>query len=181
MLNKYNKHNFHSYTFCIWKEVRIEEVKDLKINFKSKSGSQYIFTSDGLYRISNHWGRVANCYWRLISLTQFKNQNTTIAYAKWTDFYATDATSKIFYIKVNTSTQEVNFYHKNSLENNEKVVVRNSTETAKIIKIIKDIFVDDSWSKYLKYENIDVLRNEIINELINTEKNLIVIKRNYLY
>jgi hypothetical protein len=59
-------------------------------------------------------------------------------------------------------------------------VVRNSNETAKIIKIIKDIFVDDSWSKYLKYENIDVLRNEIISELINTEKNLIAIKRNYL-
>ena len=38
----------------------------------------------------------------------------------------------------------------------------------KIIKIIKDIFTDDSWSKYLKYENIDVLRNEIISELINT-------------
>ena len=96
MTKKYTKDNFHSHTFCLWKEVLMNEIKDFKINYTSQSGSQYIFKPEGLYRISNHWGRVANCHWRLVPISEFKNQKKTVAFAYWNDFYA-----KIFYFYFN--------------------------------------------------------------------------------
>ena len=185
MANKiYNKLNFHAYTFCIWKEVLFSEISSLKKSYKSQSGSEYIFTAKGLYRISNHWGRVANCHWRLIPLTQFKNQDIIVGFAHWTDFYSNDDTSKLFFIKVDfdpeASGQEVNFYHKLSLENQEKVVLRNAKETAKTIQTIKKVLAETNWAKYLQYEYLEVLRREIIEELVNSEKNFLEIKKKYL-
>ena len=181
MANKtYNKLNFHSHTFCIWKEVLIAEISDLKINYKSQSGSEYIFTAEGLYRISNHWGRVANCHWRLIPLAQFKNQNIIVGFANWTDFYSNDDTSKLFFIKVDFKTNEVNFYHKLSLENQEKVILRNAKKTAKTIQTIKQVLTEINWAKYLQFEDLDVLRKAIIEELVNSEKSFLEVKKAYL-
>jgi hypothetical protein len=178
LLKTYTKLNFHSYTFCIWKEVLFSEIQD---NYTSQSGSQYIFTVEGLYRISNHWGRVANCHWRLIPLAQFKNQSITVAFANWTDFYSNDDSSKLFYIKLNPETQEVNFFHKQSIENDEKVILRNAKATAKTIRIIKEVMTDIAWSQHLKFEDIDELRNEIVEQLITTEKSFLDIKKQYLF
>ena len=61
----YNKTNFHKHTFCIFHEVDFDVVKELKPNYTSKSGSSYYFVESGVYRFSNHWGRAANCKWRL--------------------------------------------------------------------------------------------------------------------
>ena len=181
MANKtYTKLNFHSYTFCIWKEVPFVEISDLRINYKSQSGSQYIFTALGLYRISNHWGRVANCHWRLIPLAEFKNQNTTVAFANWTDFYSNDDTSKLFFIKVDFETSAINFYHKLSLENQEKVILRNAKETAKTIRTIKEVLTETDWAKHLKYEDFETLRKEIVTELVTTAKSFLEIKISYL-
>ena len=181
MENKtYNKLNFHSHTFCIWKEVLFNEINNQKISYKSKSGSQYIFSSDGLYRISNHWGRVANCHWRLIPLDEFKSQKTIVGFANWTDFYSNNDNSKLFFIKVDFETNEVNFYHKLSLENQEKVVLRNAKETAKTIQTIKQVLTEDNWAKYLKYDDLDILRKEILNELVNSANSFLVIKKKYL-
>jgi hypothetical protein len=176
----YTKLNFHSYTFCIWKEVLFSEINGLKINYKSQSGSEYIFTANGLYRISNHWGRVANCHWRLIPLAQFKSQNNIVGFAKWTDFYSNDDTSKLFFIKLDLETKEVNFYHKLSIENQEKVILRNAKETAKTIQTIKQVLNESDWAKYLQYDDLEVLRKEIVNELVNTEKTFLEIKKAYL-
>ena len=181
MTNKtYTKLNFHSHTFCIWKEVPFFQIKDLKINYTSQSGSQYILTAEGLYRISNHWGRVANCHWRLIPLTEFKNQNITVAFAQWTDFYSNDDTSKLFYVKVNRETKEVNFYHKLSADDNEKVVLRNAKDTAKTIRTIKEVLTQDDWAKYLQYQDLETLRSEIVTELVNTSKTFLEVKKTYL-
>jgi len=184
LIKSYNKHNFHSHTFCIWNEVTLEEIKGLKISYTSQSGSKYIFKNDGLYRISNHWGRVANCHWRLIPLSEFKNQNTTVAFAKWTDFYSNDDLSKLFYIQVDFETHEINFYHKESLEKEslEKesdVILRNAKDTAKIIRKVKEIISETDWAKYLKYDNIEKLRKEIILAMIQTTKSFVEIKRKY--
>ena len=181
MSNKiYSKHNFHKHTFCIWKEVLFGEISDLKISYKSQSGSQYIFTSDGLYRISNHWGRVANCHWRLIPLEQFKSQHNIVGHANWTDFYSNDDTSKLFFIEVNFEKQEANFYHKLSLDNQQNIVLRNAKDTAKTIRTIKEVLTESDWAKYLKYENIETLRKEVVNELVNSEKSFLLIKKQYL-
>lgn len=181
MENKiYNKRNFHSYTFCIWKELHFNEISNLKISYKSQSGSQYIFTPEGLFRISNHWGRVANCYWRLIPLDKFKNQNNIVGFAKWTDFYSNNDNSKLFFIKVDFETNKVNFYHKLSMENQEKVILCNAKETSKTIQTIKQVLTEDNWAKYLKYEDLDILRKEIVNELVNSADSFLVIKKKYL-
>jgi len=180
LIKNYNKHNFHSHTFCIWNEVPFEDIKALKISYTSQSGSQYIFTTEGLYRISNHWGRVANCHWRIVPLASFKNQHTTVAFARWTDFHANDDFSKLFYIKFNPDTREINFYHMESLQEHEKVILRNAKETAKVIRTIKEIFTETAWAKYLHYQDIEILRNEIVNELVNTNKTFLEIKKKYL-
>jgi hypothetical protein len=180
LTKNYTRLNFHSHTFCIWKEVPFAEIKELKISYTSQSGSQYIFTTNGLYRISNHWGRVANCHWRLIPMAEFKNQNITVAFARWTDFYSNDDTSKLFFVKVNPDTREVNFYHKFTVENNEKVVLRNAKETAKTIRTIKEVMTQEDWAKYLKYEDLEVLRKEIVNELTNSNKTFLEVKKAYL-
>lgn len=176
----YTRYNFHSHTFCIWKEVPFEEIKDLKVNYTSQSGSRYIFTETGLYRISNHWGRVANCHWRLIPLETFKSQNTTVAFANWVDFYSNDDTSKLFYIKINWETGEVNFYHKQTAQANETVILRNAKETAKTIRIIKEVLSEEDWAKYLKYDDLNQLRHEVVTALVNTSKTFLQVKKDYL-
>lgn len=156
------------------------EIKDLKINYKSQSGSEYIFTAEGLYRISNHWGRVANCHWRLIPLAQFKNQNTIVGFAIWSDFYSNDDASKLFFIKFDFEKLEVNFYHKLIADNLEKIVLRNAKETAKTIRTIKQVLTETDWAKHLKYEDLEVLRKEVVTELVNSEKSFLEVKKAYL-
>jgi hypothetical protein len=180
----YTKLNFHKHTFCIWKEVSFSEISDLKISYISQSGSQYIFTDKGLYRVSNHWGRVANCHWRLIPLADFKSQHNLVGYANWVDFYSNDDTSKLFFIKMDFDPEvlgrEVNFFHKQSSEGQKNIIFRNARETAKTIRIIKQVLTETDWAKHLKYDDLEVLRKQIINELINSEKSFLEVKKNYL-
>ena len=175
----YSKYNFHSHTFCIWKEVPFADIKDLKINYTSQSGSQYIFSPEGLYRISNHWGRVANCHWRLIPLNEFKSQSTTVGFANWSDFYSNDDASKLFFIQVDWDLKEVNFYHKDSAQK-EKVILRNAKDTAKNIRTIKEVMLQTDWAKYLIYTDLEVLRKEVITALITTNKSFVEVKKAYL-
>ena len=181
LIKKYTRLNFHKHTFCIWQEVPFDNIADLKISYTSDSGSQYIFTDDGLYRISNHWGRVANCHWRLVPMTAFKSQNVIVGYANWIDFYANDDTSRLFFIKVNWENREVNFYHKLTAIKEEKSVLRNAKETAKIIRMIKEILTTEDWAKYLKYDDLEKLRKEIVTELMDSTKTFLEIKKAHLY
>lgn len=180
MPKNYNKLNFHSHTFCIWKEVPVTEIQELKLHFKSKHDSQYYFTTDGVYRLSDHWGRVANCHWRLIPLTDFKNQRNTVAYANYSDFYANDDSAKLFFIKVNVENHEVNFYHKDTAPITENVVLRNAKDTAKIIRTIKEVLTETDWAKYLNYADLEVLRNEVVQDLVYSTKSFLEIKKQYL-
>lgn len=140
----YNRRNFHSHTFCVWREVLFSDIQDLKTDFESKSGSKYFFTNRGVYRISNHWGRAANCRWQLVPLENFKNQQIRIGFANWTDFYPNDEISKLFYIRVDLVTKSVNYYHIDSEKNSDGAILRNAVETAKTIRIIKQILNETS-------------------------------------
>lgn len=179
-MKNYNKTNFHSHTFCIWKEVPVTEIQELKLHFKSKHDSHYYFTTDGVYRFSDHWGRVANCHWRLIPLTDFKNQKNTVAYSNWSDFYNNDDSAKLFFIKLNEITAEINFFHKNSAKTSENLVFRNAKETAKTIRLIKEVLTETNWAKYLNYIDIEVLRKEVVQELVFSTKSFLEIKKQYL-
>ena len=175
----YHSKNFNKHTFCLWKEVSQTDFELQKSNFKSKSGSEYFFTEEGVYRISNHWGRAANCRWRLIPLANYKNQHTKIGFARWTDFYPNDETANLFFIQVDFEQKTIDFFHKDMPFYDGKVTLRNASETAKTIKTIKQILNEEDWAKYLEYEDLEDLRREIVEKVINSSLSLNEIKRNY--
>ena len=179
-LKKYNKTNFHKHTFCEFTEVDSASIPNIDWHYKSKSGSGYCFTDEGVYRISNHWGRAANCRWRLISDIKNPNQKERIGYAKWTDFYPNNETENFFYVDINFDTEEVTFQHKNNPKYNGKAIFRNASETAKVIRQIKEILESDAWAKYLDFDDLEELRREIILKLIQTSTSFAEIKRSLL-
>lgn len=184
-IKTYNKTNFHKYTFCIFKEVDVDAIKDLKLNYKSKSGSCYYFVENGVYRLSNHWSRVANCKWRLINENSNVNQNinsnkTKLGYAIWSDFYPDNEVDKIYFLEANHESKTVKFYHKQSSNYSSDKVLRSSSETTKLIKQIRTLFQETAWAKYLKEDNIDILRKEIIEELIHSNQSFQEIRRRFL-
>ena len=129
-LKKYNKTNFHKHTFCEFIEVDVATIPTIDWHYKSKSGSGYCFTEEGVYRISNHWGRAANCRWRLISNSKtssnskINNGENRIGFAKWIDFYPNNETENFFYVEVNFDDKEVTFQHKNNPKYDGKAVYR---------------------------------------------------------
>ena len=184
MNTSYNKHNFHKHTFCEFQEVNTSEIENLKLNFKSKSGSSYYFTEKGLYRLSNHWGRAANCRWRLKpiakSTSKINNSNEKIGYANWSDFYPNNDKDKLFYIEVNWITNEVIFQHKNNSNYKDHFVVRDALATAKRIQLIKEVLTEENWSKHLIFDDFNELKVEIVQKLIETDQTFIQIKQGYL-
>lgn len=175
---KYNRFNFHKHTFCEFQEVSDNALNDLQLAYTSKSGSSYYFTDEGVYRVSNHWGRAANCRWRLISKEEKVNQYKRIGYANWVDFYPNNETERLFYIEIDWKMKSVIFQHKkNPRFNNE--VLRNALETAKRIKQVKEILETNSWTKYLEIDDLEVARKDICNQLIATNKTLNEIKQLY--
>ncbi len=182
-LKKYNKTNFHKHTFCEFIEVDAIAIPNIEWHYMSKSGSGYCFTEEGVYRISNHWGRVANCRWRLISnsransSSKINNSLHRIGYAKWTDFYPNNETENLFYVEVNFEANEVTFQHKNNPNYDGKAVLRNASETAKVIRQIKEILESDTWARYLDFDDLEQLRKEIILKLINTRMTLQTLKK----
>ena len=178
-MKTYHQNNFHKHTFCPWKEVSQADFELQKSHFKSKSGSEYFFIEEGVYRISNHWGRVANCRWRLIALENYKNQETKVGFAKWTDFYPNDETTNLFFIQVDFDKNTVDFFHKEMPFYDGKAVLRNASETAKTIKIIKQVLNEEDWAKYLVYEDLRKLKKQIIELLVYSIQPFSAIKRQF--
>lgn len=172
----YTKHNFHKHTFCLFQQVDNSVLTDLKLSYKSNSGSEYYFTEIGVYRKSNHWGRAANCRWRLITNSEYKNQKEIIGFARWTDFYSNNETEKLFYIEINEEKNEVHFNHKNN-PNYSNQVLRNASETAKRIKEIKDVLQNNSWAKYLVFDDFEEIRRKMLSELSNTNESFVNLRK----
>ncbi len=173
----YNKNNFHKNTFCIFHQVDSIEIKDLIPSYKSKSGSHYYFTEKGVFRKSNHWGRAANCRWRVIPNQQYKNQTIIVAYANWSDFYRNNDLEKLFYIIL--SNNQPILCHKDSLGYDNQFLM-NAKESAKRIKEIKKIIDHDEWTKYFLLENINDTKNLLIELLTNSSLNIHQIKNKIL-
>lgn len=171
------KPNSFKNTFCIFKEVSLQEIVDRKSDFTSTSGSTYYYTKSGMYRLSNHWGRLANSKWRLEPLETESLSKTKLGFALWTDFYPDNSIDELYYIEVDFKLKTVNYQHKNNPLYDKKAVLRTSFETTKKIKQIRNLLNLSSWAKHFDYEDLDVLREQIINELIYTSKSLEGIKR----
>ncbi len=180
---KYNRNNFHKHSFCIFKEVDFAALKELKLNYKSKSGSSYYFTDEGVFRLSNHWSRVANCRWRLEPNLQLQNRSdnrTRLGFAKWTDFYSDNEYEKLYFIIVDFEQQTANYFHKESPNYQREFVLRTAYDTMKTIKQIRVLLQESAWAKHLKEMDIAVLRQKIITELLTSNRTFQEIRRHYL-
>jgi hypothetical protein len=164
-------------TFCVFQEVLPEKIENLKVQYDSKSGSKYFYTKEGMFRLSNHWGRLANSKWRLEPIEPETESKFKIGYAAWDEFYTDNAEEELYYLEVNYIKNTVNYQHKNNPNYDSKPILRTSFETTKKIKQIRNLFALTSWAKYFEYEDIEELRKIIIEQLIYTNKTLDEIKR----
>ena len=173
----YSKNNFHKHTFCIFNEVSEAEIAVLKLNFSSKSGSCYFFTEKGVYRKSNHWGRAANCKWRLQSSNATNHSRTKVGYAAWDAFHSINETDKLYYIEVNLLEKTVQYNHKNTAQET-NLYLRNASETAKRVKEIRSLFENDRKLTYWEQSHgFEELKQKVIDFLIQTDLNLLEIKK----
>ena len=164
-------------TFCVFQEVLPEKISGLQIQYDSKSGSKYFYTKEGMFRWSNHWGRLANSKWRLEPMEPETDSKYKIGYAAWDEFYPDNAEEELYYLEVNYTKKTVNYQHKNNPNYDAKAILRTSFETTKKIKQIRNLLNLTSWAKYFDYDDVEVLRKEIIEQLIYTNKSLDEIKR----
>ncbi|MFM2214548.1 MAG: hypothetical protein RL427_1811 [Bacteroidota bacterium] len=175
----YTRFNFHKHTFCVWQEVGLATIAGIPISYTSASGSRYIFSKEGVYRISNHWGRAANCRWRLKVLEGYQNQQTKVGFAFWSDFYSNDDYSLLFYITVDFETNDIRYHHKDFALSQGNAILRNVVGTTKRIALIKQVLTTSDWAKYLSYESFDELRRLVVYDLITTEATFIQIKQKH--
>ena len=171
-MKTYNQTNFFKHTFCEFTQIDNFELPE-NTNYKSKSDSIYSYTDEGVYRKSNHWGRVANCRWKLIADENYKNQQTVIGFAKWTDFYPINSNEKIFFIEVSFDKKIAKIQSK---KENSPNFLFHFSEAQQRIKQINHLFKNDIWANYFD-KNIDLLRIDIVSEFINSNKSLQEIKR----
>ena len=175
----YNKHNFYRNTYCEFNEAHVNEINSLVCSYKSKSGSRYYFTEQGVYRYSNHWGRAARCKWKLNTHTKNTNR-TKLGFAKWVDFFPENDYEKLYFITVDFEAKTAQYYHKNSIHFKSEEVLRNSTETMTILKKIRQLLTENQWCKYLKTVDIDTLRKQIVEEMLTSGKSFQEIRQKYL-
>jgi len=170
-LKTYNQANFFKHTFCEFVELDNFDFPE-STNYKSKSNSTYFYTDNGVYRKSNHWGRVANCRWKLITDKNYKNQNSVIGFAKWVDFYPINSSEKIFFINVDFEEKTA------KIQSNKEISIKylfTFPEAQKRVKQITHLFKEYKWATHFDSE-IDELRFNIFSKYINSDKTLQEIK-----
>jgi hypothetical protein len=178
-LKIYSPSNFFKHTFCEFQQVDNFEIPEER-NYKSKSESSYFYTDEGVYRKSNHWGRVANCRWRLRATAHYKNQQIVVAFAKWTDFYPINSLDKIFFITVNFEEKTANIQTKPTESNKKEMFAKHLftfSEAQKRIKQITYLFKDDKWATHFATP-IKELQFDAITAFISSNTTLQQIKIN---
>jgi hypothetical protein len=163
-------------TFCVFQETSLDAIQNLKLQYDSKSGSKYYYTKEGMYRLSNHWGRLANCKWRLEAFEQETDSKFKLGFAAWDCFYPDNDSDLLYYLEVDYDKKLVQYQHKNNPNFNKKAVLRTTFETRKRIKQVRNILQLSSWANYFE-SDIDDLRKYITEQLIFSEKTLDEIKK----
>ena len=163
-------------TFCVFYEVDFDVISNLKVHYYSKAGSIYYYSSMGMYRVSNHWGRLANSKWRLEPMEPATTSKFKLGYATWDSFYPDNDFELLYYLQVNYDKEDVQYQHKNNANYDHKAVLRTSKDTTKRIKQARNILQLSSWASYFKTD-INDLRKYIIEQLIYSDKTLDEIKR----
>ena len=170
-MKTYNKTNFFKYTFCEFQQVSNFEIPEDR-NYKSKSDSIYFYTDEGVYRKSNHWGRVANCRWKISENEGYKNQQIVVGFAKWNHFYPINSTDKIFFIVVDFEKKMARIQPKKENSTNKLFTF---SEAQQRVKQITLLFKDDKWARHFDLE-VEELLLKVVSIFINSSKTLAEIK-----
>ena len=174
-MKTYHKFNFFKHTYCEFEMQSIDFFKEMKAHFQSKSGSMYYYTDNGVFRYSNHWGRVANCRWKIKGIEAYKNQKYYVGYADWKDFYPLNNTDKVFYIHVDFEAKKANI--KRSMDLDEDTYFLMTSEFAhQRLKQIQTLFKEYKWATYFD-EDIDVLRKRLIKKLLKSHQTIQQLKK----
>lgn len=163
----YSKHTFHKNTYCLFQQVTIDTLPKTVPDYLSESGSKYYFTTEGVFRISTHWGRAANCRWRLISNSMYKNQQEVCGYARWIDFQPNNEDEKLFYITIDWVKDSATFFHKND-PSYAGQLCRTSNETAKRIQKINQVLQKNDWIKHCDVYDYEAAQQILLDKLIHT-------------
>ncbi len=166
-------------TFCIFHEVATSGVEGLQVSYKSDAGSTYFYTEKGMFRLSNHWGRLANSKWRLITNEVVTDSKFKIGFATWDSFFHDNNEEKLYFLEFDSENQTINYQHKKSNTFDGKAILRTTFETTKRIKHAKNILTLSRWADYYKTD-VNLLRQIVISDLIYTDKTLDEIKRNLI-
>jgi hypothetical protein len=169
--------NSLKHTFCVFTQVPLSEIEGLALQFESKAGSRYYYTKKGMYRFSNHWGRLANSKWRLVATIPDSTSKYKLGFASWNTFYPDNNTDCLYYLVVDYATATIAYEHKNNPEYDGKALLRTSVETTKRIKQARNILELHSWKKHFETADIEAVKRKIIDALIHTNKTLDLIKR----
>lgn len=160
MNKKYHKGNFFKHTYCVFYQIAEGDFPFLinQPHYKSKSGSAYFYAEEGVYRIANHWGRAANCRWRLVSLPEAKKERLKIGFAKWSDFYPNNDSDRLYVVTLTDNA--VQFQHIQEVGETTNKIVRSATETAKVIRKIKGLL--EKRNPYLTEEACELQIHKLI-------------------
>ncbi|WP_146171765.1 hypothetical protein [Flavobacterium magnum] len=165
----YDRYNFHKHTFCIFEERPLAEISGLRANHISRSGSSYFFTTNGVYRLSDHWGRAAQCKWRLES--REKKSGLRLGFALWTAFHPDNATDKIYFIHYDIASSTVSYQHKNQLNPDETKALFSATDVTKRIREIRKLLASEGWARHFETD-ITWLRETLILAITSEGKTL---------
>ncbi|MBL4747062.1 MAG: hypothetical protein JKY08_11965 [Flavobacteriaceae bacterium] len=178
-MKRITKYNFFKHTYCVFKGADLNIISAKTPNYTSKSGSSYFYTNQGVYRLSNHWGRAANCRWRIENSKEQASGAAKLGYADWTSFYADTSDASLYFIAVDFDINTATYHHVKSIENSQESLVKTAGYTLKRMREIKEILEKDAWLKYIDVSDEQALREKIVLALIRTETSLREIKLAY--
>ena len=152
-------------TFCLFQEVPLDAIKEQDADYTSRSGSRYYYTKEGLYRLSDHWGRAANSKWYMKSAAK-GTEKTRLGFAKWGSFHKDNAYEKLYFIEYDSLLNTVSFNHKNNLTENQKAILLTSEAVTRKIQKIRQLLKNDHWTKYY---NDPEIKHKLITTFIATD------------
>lgn len=152
--------------------AQVKQLPFEKPNYVSEKGSQYFFSEKGVFRKSNHWGRVGNCRWKIHALN-YKAQEMIIGYAAWQDFFSINGYDSLYFIL--HTENGFDYFHKNDKIYQKEFILRTAGQTAKILQQLKEIETIPAWFDYFSDTNENLI--EFFSKgLINSNKSLSQLK-----
>jgi hypothetical protein len=141
-----------------WKEMK--DSGKYEYTHSPKSSSQYLVNKNNgdIYRMADHWGRCASCYWGV----NFKKSNYGIAKCNVKDF--SRKTSGIWFnpqyrIKMVEAAEIVLPRLKKMISSNEKFYLTDKANKS-VLECVYKIFHDLQWSANMSIEEIDKLKSK---------------------